>query len=308
MKKIIIFVGLMGLLAVVPANGAWQTVLSDNFNITSPPSLDQNLELAQRQSGSKAPRLWADFGTGNTQNGGIYDANVAINTANQLQITVKGEENPDISYVRVIAPAQIGLPQVGRYRLKWDQGTSTDWSLVRFNVTEPNWIGSSLPDCGIMVHGNSQPNRITFWKNGGWAGDGSQFSFPSGENGLHHIEVDANNGKIDVYVDGDTSPTWTADFSTVGTGKTGVGVVSLTAYASGPTYGVPEVKGYMDNFVYEVYIPEYCGDVGTQYPVGDLTGLNGIKDCQVNFLDFAFLAKQWLDCTDPAISTCTHWW
>ena len=42
-------------------------------------------------------------------------------------------------------------------------------------------------------------------------------------------------------------------------------------------------------------VPAVCGDPGHPYPVGDMT-----LDCHVDLADFAKIAENWLDCTDPA--------
>jgi hypothetical protein len=47
--------------------------------------------------------------------------------------------------------------------------------------------------------------------------------------------------------------------------------------------------------------PVKCGDPGTVYNSMDFN-----QDCYVNFKDVAQFAKQWLTCTDPANSNCTH--
>lgn len=40
-----------------------------------------------------------------------------------------------------------------------------------------------------------------------------------------------------------------------------------------------------------------CGDPWHPYPVGDLTGPDGIRDCRVDFYDFAAMASHWLEVT-----------
>jgi hypothetical protein len=49
--------------------------------------------------------------------------------------------------------------------------------------------------------------------------------------------------------------------------------------------------------------PAYCGDEGTQYRPADLN-----NDCYVNLGDVAFLADQWMWCSDPADPTCDVYW
>ena len=43
----------------------------------------------------------------------------------------------------------------------------------------------------------------------------------------------------------------------------------------------------------------YCGEAGTVYPDGDITGTSGVRDCYVNLIDLAQLAAQWLEENDP---------
>jgi len=45
---------------------------------------------------------------------------------------------------------------------------------------------------------------------------------------------------------------------------------------------------------YAVQPPPQCGDPNHPYPIGDLD-----QDCRVDFLDLAFLALHWLECTAP---------
>ena len=49
--------------------------------------------------------------------------------------------------------------------------------------------------------------------------------------------------------------------------------------------------------------PRFCGDDGTVYSIGDIN-----KDCYVDFMDFAELAKNWTQCSDPNITECDQYW
>jgi enediyne biosynthesis protein E4 len=51
--------------------------------------------------------------------------------------------------------------------------------------------------------------------------------------------------------------------------------------------------------VIDPVLPTFCGDVGTAYKLTDLN-----EDCEVNLVDLAFFAGEWLSCTHPANSAC----
>ena len=53
---------------------------------------------------------------------------------------------------------------------------------------------------------------------------------------------------------------------------------------------------------------EACGVAGTQYLAGDITGAVGVPDCYVDMIDFALLAAQWMQCSDPASPECDTYW
>jgi len=48
----------------------------------------------------------------------------------------------------------------------------------------------------------------------------------------------------------------------------------------------------------------FCGDVGTEYLPGDVSGPEGTADCYVDFYDIGFMASEWLECTDPTDPQC----
>ena len=54
--------------------------------------------------------------------------------------------------------------------------------------------------------------------------------------------------------------------------------------------GTPPI---VDMGVYERY--EFCGSGEYQSPPGDITGPNGVPDCDVNLYDFAVIALHWLE-------------
>ena len=268
--------------------------LTDNFNVSSVPTNDQNADLSIRQTGITAPNSWEDLGTGNTQNGGEYDGQVKINASKQLEIFVGGP--PDYPYQSaVIVTGQTDLPQSSQYRLKWDQGADFFWSYAGFNTN----VMPATALNGILVEGEDAPGVIVLYLNGVYATQGT-FLNPIGENGLHHIEVEVNNGIMTIFIDS-TTPTWTYDISTFGNGKNGIGAFVFSAAPYSET-------GYFDNFSYEFVPPQQCGDPGTVYLSGDLSGPNGKRDCKVSFYDFVVIASNWLNCTDPAKAQCYHYW
>jgi len=54
---------------------------------------------------------------------------------------------------------------------------------------------------------------------------------------------------------------------------------------------------------YMVTAPEVCGEPGTVYLPMDFN-----EDCKVDIEDFAEFAAGWLQCTDPALSSCDQYW
>ena len=51
--------------------------------------------------------------------------------------------------------------------------------------------------------------------------------------------------------------------------------------------------------------PYHCDDY-TQYMAGDISGPAGVPDCYVNLHDFALMAQQWLQCSDPKNVDCSQ--
>ncbi|MBA7476634.1 hypothetical protein ES707_12025 [subsurface metagenome] len=60
--------------------------------------------------------------------------------------------------------------------------------------------------------------------------------------------------------------------------------------------GTPPI---VDMGAYEWYGGPYCGDAEHPYPPGDVSGPDGVRDCYVDFFDFAVFAAHWLECTAP---------
>ena len=71
----------------------------------------------------------------------------------------------------------------------------------------------------------------------------------------------------------------------------------------GGQYLYGHTRGSFNNFKVESLTP-ICGDAGTlAFKQGDLN-----KDCYVNMSDTLIFASAWLECTDPADSTCNKYW
>jgi parallel beta-helix repeat protein len=63
---------------------------------------------------------------------------------------------------------------------------------------------------------------------------------------------------------------------------------------TGNSAGYPEI---VEIGAYERY--EFCGDSGHPFPVGDVSGPHGRRDCRVDFFDFAAVAAHWLEDSQP---------
>lgn len=51
-------------------------------------------------------------------------------------------------------------------------------------------------------------------------------------------------------------------------------------------------------------LPSKCGDPGTAFFGGDISGPSGSPDCYINLYDLAAIAKDWLSCTEPQDPIC----
>jgi hypothetical protein len=60
------------------------------------------------------------------------------------------------------------------------------------------------------------------------------------------------------------------------------------------TAGYPEI---VEMGAYERY--EFCGSGIYPYPPRDLNGPTGVRDCHVDFYDFAVMAAHWLEYSGP---------
>lgn len=60
------------------------------------------------------------------------------------------------------------------------------------------------------------------------------------------------------------------------------------------------IEGTCCDYRLRVLSPEpRCGDLEHAYPLGDVSGPNGEKDCVVNLHDLAAMASTWMQCTNP---------
>ena len=79
----------------------------------------------------------------------------------------------------------------------------------------------------------------------------------------------------------------------------------------GDTAQVPSVSGIWNRYTvqdmafrtYGSYPRLPCGSADTVYKVADIN-----KDCNVDFKDFAVMAMNWTNCTDPENSACNQFW
>jgi hypothetical protein len=68
----------------------------------------------------------------------------------------------------------------------------------------------------------------------------------------------------------------------------------VTVDTGNPAPGYPEI---VEMGAYERY--EFCGSQAYPYPHGDVSGPDGVRDCYLDFYDFAVWAAHWLEYTGP---------
>jgi hypothetical protein len=94
----------------------------------------------------------------------------------------------------------------------------------------------------------------------------------------------------DVDADGDTSERTPLDLA----GNARFADDPVIIDTGNPAAGYTEI---VEMGAYERY--EFCGDAEHPHPPGDVSGLTGVPDCQLNFLDFAVWGAHWLEDTGP---------
>lgn len=98
--------------------------------------------------------------------------------------------------------------------------------------------------------------------------------------------------------------------STVSNGSNIVNSTRLLIIANRATSSYIALNGLIDEvritnvpYLYSTY-PTECGESGTVYLPGDISGPAGIRDCRVNIYDLKAMVFNWMDCTDPADTVC----
>lgn len=166
--------------------------------------------------------------------------------------------------------------------------------------TEPQ-IGSSDP-CSVLVSFSDVQ--------GGWPGTGNidldpQFKDPNGPDDIAGTEDDnlelAHDSPCIDTADSNSMPPDYADLDTNGDTSevTPLDLAGRARFTDDPVMadtgaGTPPI---VDMGAYERY--EFCGSAEFQSPPGDLTGPDGVPDCDVNLYDIAVIALHWLEYTGP---------
>jgi hypothetical protein len=213
----------------------------------------------------------------------------------------------DRRVARVSSTSVLGLYNSNHVRFKvdaWDTQVNQD------NVANSWWLmgrytsASKLVAVGVQYGGydasyyNDDGRRPLYVKVFDVGGTGT--AYDSGDYFLTYadpakpitldLDFDANN--VTAHVSHDGASVMLTFVTTVTGGKPGIGAWNSWGYA----------YGQFDDFaIYtnEGYNPTDCSDSYTYHPQADIN-----KDCQVDFLDFADFALDWLKCTDPTNSEC----
>lgn len=101
------------------------------------------------------------------------------------------------------------------------------------------------------------------------------------------------NGDLKIFDDGDTN--WLSQLTQIDT-------VTLQVTA------VDTANPWYLDYLYVTHDPSEvlppCGDPGTVYFRGDISGPAGVRDCRVDMYDLAVMIQNWLSCTDPNPTNC----
>lgn len=194
-------------------------------------------------------------------------------------------------------------------------GVTISFNLRQTNITSSSYIFSlTLADAqtGLSYTENASPN-VNYY---GGAPNNSGFHSYVGDGVLI-----AGTAGVSLNADG-AWQTITAEFAP-GTGvtikKDGVTAATWSNYKNitrvnrlifeNPLGGSVALNWLVDEVTVNgeaVPGPQFCGDEGTVYPAGDISGAAGQPDCYVDGNDLAKLSGEWQDCTDPANSNCTQ--
>lgn len=186
-------------------------------------------------------------------------------------------------------PSKPGVECALCYSLAAPAGPATFYSIYSSNLDLPVLEQVPFKKFNVSVDvKNSWENAYTYWYF--WANfdDGTSESFNSGVTYVNPLN---------------TWVTLPATHTLTNQSKN-VKSVKIAVYVH--PYGVAGYNTCFDNIIISgVRGPKNCEEVESlgYSIVGDLDG-----DCRVGFGDIAFMAGEWLDCFDPAITNCSKPW
>ena len=175
-----------------------------------------------------------------------------------------------------------GLSGLGiTYQAAWadidddgDLDLATDGKIFVNSGNSNHWLKVHLTGDGTTVNGAAIGSQVRIDLGGGQiltrqveagTGEGNQNDLTL------HFGLGSHSGPVDLQITAPGGTTVTV---------TGVSVDQQVEY------------------VVSIAPPEVCGDVGTVYKLTDLN-----EDCEVNLVDLALFASEWLSCTHPAYPT-----
>jgi hypothetical protein len=79
--------------------------------------------------------------------------------------------------------------------------------------------------------------------------------------------------------------------------------IHFESFATGGV-SLPQAKEIEVNATVVAGPAHSCGEAGTEYIDGDISGSSGVPDCYVDMYDVAKLSEQWLECNDPVDVSC----
>lgn len=199
-------------------------------------------------------------------------------------------------------PAVVNAPVSVSYKLRQANGSAANFSFETFLVDTST---------GLSHVEYAATNPAAFGPSGfhSWLSDGSNFAtaLPAANGRALHeafpeyvkmqLIFDPSSG-VEFYFEDVLMAAW-PNFN----GMTQVNQVKLVN-------GNGTLNWFVDDVVVSKTIvtagPQFCGDEGTVYPEGDITGANNTPDCYVDLLDLAMVACKWLSCSDPGNILCDN--